>query len=355
MSQRTSSVSVGENADMIRGLGVYHPDAVVAHVESAPWEETEPPPTEARLRELVGEISDSPHSFLWIGLFEPTLGELAMVETVFGIPRLQIEDAANAMQRPKMELDVDGRGFVLVKTLDYVDASSDVTTGQVAVFVGPQYVVTVRAGRVGDLTAVRRRLLEQPELRTHGPVCVLYAVLDMVVDGYLTVSDEIGLDIEQVETEVFSDSQTPQTAKGIYRLKRENVEIRRAVAPLVSVAHEFAAERVEWVPVPLRPYFQDIGEHLLRASETVEASDNLLMTMLMASTSRQDLQQNRDMRKISAWVAIAAVPTMIAGIYGMNFDFMPELHQPWGYPLILVVMGGSCVAMYRAFKRSGWL
>lgn len=355
MLQRTSSPVVGDNVDMIRGLGVYHPDAVVEQHEPAPWEDSGPPPTEGRLRELVSEISDSPHSFLWIGLFEPTLGELAMVEAVFGIPRLQIEDAANAMQRPKMELDADGRGFVLVKTLDYVDASSDVTTGQLAVFVGPQYVVTVRAGRVGDLADVRRRLVDQPELRTHGPVCVLYAVLDMVVDGYLTVSDEIGLDIEQVETEVFSDSQTPHTAKGIYRLKRENVEIRRAVAPLVSVAHEFAAERVDWVPAPLLPYFQDIGEHLLRASETVEASDNLLMTMLMASTSRQDLQQNRDMRKISAWVAIAAVPTMIAGIYGMNFDFMPELHQPWGYPLVLAVMGGSCFAMFRAFKRSGWL
>lgn len=355
MSQRTSSPSVSDNVRVIRGLGIYRPGAAHELHQPELWEQDAAPPSESRIRELLAQIADDPESFLWIGLFEPSAGELAMVETVFRLPRLQIEDAANVMQRPKMELDADGRGFVLVKTLDYVDESSDVTTGQLAVFIGPQYVVTVRAGRVGDLAEVRRRLIDQPDLRTHGPVCVLYAVLDMVVDGYLTVADEIGMDIEQVETQVFSDSQTPQTANGIYRLKRENVEIRRAVAPLVSSAHQFAAEQVDWVPEALRPYFQDIGEHLLRASETVEASDNLLMTMLMASTSRQDLQQNRDMRKISAWVAIAAVPTMIAGIYGMNFDFMPELHQPWGYPLILAVMAGTCIAMYRAFKRSGWL
>ena len=346
---------VRENDGVIRGLGVYHPDSVHEHRDLGSWQEPQGAATAERLRAMRDEIRHDPRAFVWIGLLEPTGVELTLVESVFGLPRLQIEDAANALQRPKLELDPDGRGFVLVKTLAYTDASSDVTTGQLAVFIGPQYVVTVRFGEVGDLSAVRTRLSEQPELREYGPICVLYAVLDMVVDGYIAVSDEIASDIEQVETEVFADRPASQTASGIYRLKRENVEIRRAVAPLISTAHLLAAEQEEWVPIPLRPYFQDIGEHLLRASETVEASDNLLMTMLMASTSRQDLQQNKDMRKISAWVAIAAVPTMIAGIYGMNFEFMPELHQPWGYPLILAVMAGACIAMFRAFKRSGWL
>jgi len=357
MSQRTSLGPIRENEWVIRGLGVYQPDSVATSPGLTSGSASDLPAlaTPGDLSRIVADASADPRAFVWIGLVEPTREELDMVQQVFDLPKLQVEDAANAMQRAKLELDAGGCGFVLVKTLDYVEASSDVTTGQLAIFIGPRYVVTVRFGDVGDLSEVRSRIAQHPDLREQGPISVLYAVLDLVVDGYLAVSDEIATDIEQVETQVFSDKPTAQTASGIYRLKRENVEIRRALAPLVSPAHDLAAERIDWVPDPLRPYFQDIGEHLLRASDTVEANDNLLMTMLMASTSRQDLQQNRDMRKISAWVAIAAVPTMIAGIYGMNFDTMPELHQPWGYPAILVVMGIACFSMYRAFKRSGWL
>ncbi|MDD2859228.1 MAG: CorA family divalent cation transporter, partial [Candidatus Nanopelagicales bacterium] len=144
-------------------------------------------------------------------------------------------------------------------------------------------------------------------------------------------------------------------ADRIYRLKRENIEIRRAVGPLVQVAHDLVEESILWIPEYLRDYFRDIGEHVLRVHDAVEGADNLLMTMLMASTSLQDLQQNKDMRKISAWVAIAAVPTMIAGIYGMNFDNMPELHYEYGYFIVFGVMLTACGLIYRAFRRSGWL
>lgn len=340
---------------VIRGLGVYTRDAARGIPDVRSWETPGDTPVEPKLRALAKECADDGGAFVWIGLFEPTKAELSMVQSVFGLPHLQVEDAANESQRAKLELDPDGHGFVLAKTLEYIETSSDVTTGQLGIFVGPHYVVTVRFGQVGDLREVRSRVDASPQLRHHGPISVLYAVLDMVVDGYLAVSDEIATDIEQVEAAVFSDTPTAQTAQSIYRLKRENVEIRRAIAPLVATGHRLAAEQEPWIPDDMLAYFQDIGEHLLRASDTVEASDNLLMTMLMASTSRQDLQQNRDMRKISGWVAIAAVPTMIAGIYGMNFDYMPELHQPWGYPLILGVMGAAAFGMYRAFKRSGWL
>jgi magnesium transporter len=186
-------------------------------------------------------------------------------------------------------------------------------------------------------------------------VSVLYAVLDLAVDGYLAVTDEVGIDVEELESEVFAWERAARTTNSIYRLKRENVEIRRAISPLVVWAHDVVAERLEWVPDDLRPYFRDVGDHLLRVSDTVEATDNLLMAMLMASTSLQDLQQNQDMRKISAWVAIAAVPTVIAGIYGMNFDNMPELHERLGYPIILSLMAVICLALFTAFKRSGWL
>lgn len=355
VSERTAAFPLRHNEPVIRGLGVYTRDSARAIPDVRTWEPPVDAQVEPRLRELVDECAQDHGAFVWIGLYEPTQPELALVESTFDLPHLQVEDAANSRQRPKLEVTGTDRAFLLVKTLDYADQSSDVTTGQLAIFVGPHYVVTVRFGQVGDLRDVRARVDASPSLRHYGPISVMYSVLDMVVDGYLSVADEIVIDIEQVESDVFSDNQAAQTASGIYRLKRENVEIRRAVAPLVSTAHDFAGQHLDWIPAELRPYFQDIGEHLLRASDTVEASDNLLMTLLMASTSRQDLQQNRDMRKISAWVAMAAVPTMIAGIYGMNFDSMPELHQAWGYPVILGVMAAACLVMYRAFKRSGWL
>lgn len=169
------------------------------------------------------------------------------------------------------------------------------------------------------------------------------------------MTNEVGLDVENLETEVFAQDRTRNTPNSIYRLKREDVEVRGAVGPLVNWAHLFVAEQVQWLPKELRAYFHDIGDHILRVSESLEAADDLLMTMLMASTSLQDLQQNRDMRKISAWVAIAAVPTAIAGIYGMNFDSMPELHEAWGYPAVLLLMASVCFLLFRGFKRSGWL
>jgi magnesium transporter len=319
------------------------------------WESPGDGHPEPKIRELTALCRATPESFVWLGLFEPTRAELQMVSEIFDLSQLQVEDAANPAQRPKFELDGAGRGLALLKVLDYVDSTSDVHTGQLAVFVGSWYAVTVRFGQIGDLRRIRERLAGSPELRAHGPVSVLYAVIDMAVDGYLSVTDEVGVDVEHLETEVFSQEPTGTTANSIYRLKRENVEIRRAVGPLVTWAHQFVGGHLPWVPQDLRPYFRDIGDHILRVSDSVESTDNLLMTMLMASTSLQDLQQNRDMRKISAWVAIAAVPTMIAGIYGMNFDTMPELHETWGYPAILTVMGGACFSIFRAFKRSGWL
>jgi len=154
---------------------------------------------------------------------------------------------------------------------------------------------------------------------------------------------------------VFAQVGAPQQANDIYRLKRDSLDMRRAVNPLAPIAAAVSSETTSWVPDQLRPYLRDVGDHILRAQDSLESLDALLLALLTASTSLQDLQQNRDMRKISAWVAIVAVPTMIAGIYGMNFDYMPELHQPWGYPVVLGLMAGACIGLHRWFKRSGWL
>jgi magnesium transporter len=336
-------------------MGMYTEDEVRAVSDVHNWEAPGDAHPEPKLRELRQQCLATEGAFVWLGLFEPTRAELDMVADVFGLPKLLVEDAANTAQRPKFELDEHGHGLALLKTLTYLDATSDVNTGQLGVFIGDWFAITVRFGQVGDLRGIRHRLETDGELRSFGPVSVLYAVLDLAVDGYLSVSDEVVYDVENLESQVFAYDRASATTNSIYRLKRENVEIRRAVAPLMTWAHDAVAGRHAWVPPGLAPYFRDIGDHILRASDAVDSTDNLLMTMLMASTSLQDLQQNKDMRKISAWVAIAAVPTAIAAIYGMNFEVMPELDQPWGYPAVLGTMAVVCVLLFRAFKRSGWL
>ncbi len=307
-----------------------------------------------RLRELHQRAVTDDGAFVWLGLFQPTRAELQIVQDVFGLAPLQVEDASNPRQRAKFEVTKDF-AFVVLKVLSYVEATSDVETAQISVFVGPSYAVTVRHGSHGDLKGVRARLECDPDLLRHGPVSVLYSVLDTVVDGYLSVSDEISRDIENVEEAVFSPTRTDDDPQLIYRLKRENLEMRRAVAPLVATATELVRETHAQVPDDLRPFFRDVGDHVLRVSDTVEQNDSLLMTLLMASTSLQDLKQNADMRKIASYAAMLAVPTMIAGIYGMNFDDMPELTWSFGYPLALGLMGGLVLLVYRLFKRSGWL
>jgi magnesium transporter len=353
--QRRSWVVVQHNVDVIKGMGWYHADGLVPEdaVDARPLEAGLPMPV--ALGDLKDRCRAHPGSFVWIGLFEPSRDELQEVAAAFDLDQLQVDDAANPAQRAKVEFGDDNSVFAILKLLDYTEDTSDVETGQVSIFIGDWYAVTVRFGSIGDLSGVRARVAGSPNLRAHGPFGVLYAVVDSAVDAYIVVMDEISDDVTQVETEVFSDDSSQMSPRRIYNLKRENQEVRRAVAPLVAPAHMFVNHDFDSIPTGLRQYFRDIGEHLLRVYDSVDSADTLLLSLLMASTSLQDLRQNRDMRKISSWVAIAAVPTMIAGIYGMNFDTMPELHQAWGYPAVLTLMGGACFMMFRAFKRSGWL
>ena len=336
-------------------MGVYSPDGVVPIDDIRSWQQPGDGHPAPKLEGLKATCDEHPESFVWLGLFEPTKDELDMITRVFDLSHLQVEDAGNPNQRAKFDFESDGHGLAVIKVLDYYEPSSDVNTGQIAIFVGSWFVITVRFGQVGDLQGLRQRLEKSPHLRAIGPVSVLYAVFDKVVDEYIAVSDEVSIDVEELEQSVFEPGKRVEYADRIYRLKRENVEIRRAVNPLVVIAHDFMQEDIEWIPGEIRAYFRDVGEHIMRVHDAVEGADTMLLTMLMAATSQQDLQQNKDMRKISAWVAIAAVPTMIAGIYGMNFDNMPELHWKYGYFMILTVMGTTCGLLYRAFRKSGWL
>ncbi|MEU4822548.1 magnesium/cobalt transporter CorA [Actinomadura sp. NPDC023710] len=310
-------------------------------------------------RDIEGDISDAfdlaredGECFLWIGLFEPDEDEFELVKDELNLHPLAAEDAVSAHQRPKMER-YDDTLFVVLKTLAYIDKTSDIEVGEIMVFLGRDFVVTVRHGAGNPLGPVRKRLEDSPELLGHGATAVLYAVCDEVVDRYGVVAHEVEVDIIGLERAVFDPNARDVTAD-IYSLKREVLEFRSAEDPLVPVLQEIVKGRVAECG-STREYFRDVLDHLLRVDGQVDSHNELLNSVLTAHLALLGKRQNEDMRKISAWAAIIAVPTAIAGIYGMNFDHMPELHWTFGYPLAIAVMAVVCVLLFRRLRRSGWL
>jgi magnesium transporter len=300
------------------------------------------------------EDATEPNEFVWLGLFEPNRNEMDDVSKTFSLHRLAIEDAVKAHQRPKLERYHEGHLFMVLKTLWYVDAEDAVETGEIAVFLGHNYVVTVRHGEGAGLAMTRKGLKESTAILGHGPFAVLYSICDRVVDTYEKVATELETDVDEVETGVFAAVGTSQSHR-IYTLKRELAEFRRAVGPLREPLARFAERQVAGMPREAAAFFRDVADHSLRVYEQVESLDSLLTSAHDAYQARISTQQNDDMRKISAWVAIAALPTALAGIYGMNFDNMPELRWEFGYPAVLLVMLSSCITLYILFRRSGWL
>jgi len=299
------------------------------------------------------EASRQPGNFVWIGLHEPTEQEFAAVREEFGLHELAVEDAIKAHQRPKLDVFEDTL-FIVLKTAWYKEDAEEVHLGEILLFMGETFIVSVRHGPASGLTEVRRRLEKSPELLKCGPGAVLYAILDRIVDDYKPVINGLENDISEVEAEVFSPSRT-NAAERIYFLKREALEFHQAVAPLVTPVDRLARGGYELIHDDIRPYFRDIHDHLLRTADTLVGFRDLLTSVLEANLTQVAVRQNEDMRKISAWVAILAVPTMIAGIYGMNFEHMPEIKFRFGYYLILGVMFVACGTLYRQFKKSGWL
>jgi magnesium transporter len=292
-------------------------------------------------------------SFVWVGLHDPTEAELAKVAAEFSLHKLAVEDALTTHQRPKLE-EYDDSLFVVLKTVRYDEDTQQIELGDVMLFVGDSFVVTVRHGKGRALADVRKRLETQREILDCGPSAVLYAVADKIVDDYSTIALAVEEDIEEVEQQVFSPARNTSAGR-IYNLKREVIEFRRAVLPLVKPLGQLASGQVPHVDTRMQPFFRDIADHVVRASELIESFDSLLGSVLSANLAQVGVQQNADMRRISAWVAIAAVPTAIAGIYGMNFEHMPELGWQYGYPAALLLMATICLGLFRAFKRSGWL
>jgi len=291
--------------------------------------------------------------FVWVGLYEPSHIELNDIADAFGLHPLAVEDAVVAHQRPKLET-YDGSLFLVLKTLWYVDEDDAVETGEINLFIGSDFVITVRHGRGAPLSDARHTLESQQAILDHGPSAVVYAVCDVVVDGYTEVVRELQIDVDEVEASVFSTRRTDDSNR-IYVLKRELSEVRRAVLPLREPMRRFANGGVPVIEEGARPFFRDVTDHLTQNADEIDNLDSLLSTAFDAHLARVSLQQNDDMRKISAGVALAAVPTLIAGVYGMNFVDIPELHWAFGYlyaiTLMIVCVGG----LYWFFKKSGWL
>ncbi|WP_425302790.1 magnesium and cobalt transport protein CorA [Nocardia wallacei] len=291
------------------------------------------------------------------GLHDPDPEQMADIAATFALHPLAVEDAVTGRQRPKLDR-YDDTLVLVMRTVAYVEhelhtVSEIVVTGEMLVFAAPDFLVAVRHGEHSGLAGLRRELEADPVRLALGPAAVLHGIADFVVDSYLDVAQSVGDDIDQMEEAVFSPGR-PMAIEPIYQLKREVVEMRRAVVPL-GVPLQVLAKPDAPLSKEIRRYFRDVADHHTVVAERIHDFDETLSALVSAALGKVAVQQNTDMRKISAMVAIAAVRTMIAGIYGMNFDHMPELRQVWGYPLVLAIMVTICIGLVVAFRRNHWL
>ncbi|MDQ3676848.1 MAG: magnesium/cobalt transporter CorA [Actinomycetota bacterium] len=290
--------------------------------------------------------------FVWLGLHDPDPDELQEVAERFNLHELAVEDAMHAHQRPKLE-DYGHGYFLVVHTACYLDDTEEVEFGEVHLFVGPNYLVVVRHGRASALHSARERLEQRAELLSEGPAAAVWAVLDKIVDDYQPVAAGIENDVEEVEVEVF-DSEGDQTRR-IYFLRRELAEFYRAVHPLLLVLDQLESTNRTDVSPPLRERLRDVEDHLKRVEEEVVTMRELLTGVLQANLAVIAVQQNDVVKKISGYAAVIAVPTLIASIYGMNFEHMPELGWQFGYPFALGLILSVGFVLFRLLRRAGWL
>ena len=316
--------------------------------------------THAAALDKVHELeAEGQAAFVWIGLHEPDEHQMQSVAEVFNLHPLVVEDAVHAHQRPKVER-YDDTLFLVLKTVNYVPhesvalAPEIVETGEIMVFVGADFVVTVRHGDHTGLAGLRRHLEEEHQKLALGPYAVMHAIADHVVDTYREVSELMECDIDAIESETFSPL-SKTDIEPIYMLKREVVELRRAVSPLTVALARFNTDFKDLMSKEVLRYMRDVLDHQSQAADRIASYDEMLSSLVQAALAKVGMQQNTDMRKISAYVAIAAVPTMIAGIYGMNFEHMPELSAVWGYPAVLLLMASICGFLYITFRRNHWL
>jgi magnesium transporter len=292
--------------------------------------------------------------FVWVGLHEPSVELLTQVQKEFNLHDLAIEDAHRAHQRPKLEVYGETL-FIVLRTAQMNPSTHKIDFGETHFFMAKNFIITVRHGSSISYTEVRTRCESSPGLLSKGPGFALYAVMDSIVDQYFPVIKELEQELEELEEKIFGEKIVRETTAQIYHLKRQLLEVKRAVSPLIDICNRLMRFDLVLIDEGTRPYFRDVYDHSLRINEMVDTLRELLTTALEANFSLISLSQNEISKRFAGWAAIIATPTLIAGIYGMNFKFMPELDWLYGYPFILGLTITSCVFLYFFFKRSGWL
>ena len=308
---------------------------------------------------VAARLANAGEGFVWLGLKDPRDEDLMALASQFDLHPLAIEDAAHGHTRSKLEMFGDDL-FMVISTVSYVeheeltDTSEVVATGQVMVFLGEHFVITVRRGEHAQLSSLRRTMEADPSRLARGPSEVLYAIADKIIDDYLDVVAEIEKDIDEIESLVFA-RHVRRDVERVYQLKRELIEFKRCVMPLGAPLLRLATRELPVIPPQAKAYFRELADHHTEAREAVASFDEVLSSILQAGLARASVADNEDMRKISGWVAIVVVPTLVAGIYGMNFDVMPELHWQYGYFVVLAFVATVCGALYWRFRQNGWL
>jgi magnesium transporter len=302
--------------------------------------------------EDISEVLKEPGKFVWIGLHEPDADMLKKIQIEFGLHDLAIEDAHRAHQRPKIEAYGETL-FIVLRTVQMHQKQIDL--GETHFFVGHNFIVSVRHGSSLAYTDVRSRCESTPHLLKNGPGFALYAIMDTIVDQYFPVIDALAEELDDLEEMIFDEKLRRESTAQIYHLKRQLLDVKRSVSPLIDICNRLMRFDLKLIEEETRHYFRDVYDHAIRINEMVDNSRDLLSTALEANLSLISISQNEVSKKFAGWAAIIGIPTMVAGVYGMNFKFMPELEWPLGYPGIMLVTFGTCFALYVRFRRSGWL
>ena len=302
----------------------------------------------------VGEIRtyiSRPNCFVWVALKDPEPAELAALQDEFGLHELAVEDAHHGHQRPKIE-EYGSAMFVVLHTIELAD--DELQIGEVLVFVGRDHVISVRRGTRQGFADVRRRCEEEPDLLRHGPAYVLYALMDAVVDRYFPVLDALKERIERIEERIFAGQTTAANIEALYGLKRQLMVLEHAGAPLLEVTGKLHGGRVPPTCIRLQDYFRDVYDHLVRLKQSIDSLRDMVTTAMSVNLSLITMHENEVVKRLAAYASLVAVPTLIAGIYGMNFDYMPELRFRWGYPLALASMVIVDLYLVYRFRRAKW-
>jgi magnesium transporter len=303
----------------------------------------------------VGEIHlyiHEPDCFVWVALADPEAAELEAMQREFGLHELAVEDARHGHQRPKIE-EYSECLFVVLQMIE--PAAEDLNVGEVAIFVGKNYVLSVRSRANRGFTDVRERCEKEPELLSHGPGYVLYALMDAVVDRYFPVLDGLETELEGIEEQIFASQTVRANIESLYGLKQKLMTLKHATEPLLEATSKLFGGRVPQYCAGLHDYFRDVYDHLLRLNQSIDSMRDMVTTAISVNLSLITLQESEVTKRLAAYAALVAVPTMIVGIYGMNFDYMPELRSPYGYPVTLGVMAVIDAYLFYRFRKAKWL